>query len=436
MKILHYTLGYPPSRTGGLVGYAIDLMEQQISMGHQVISLHPGEINIFTKRTYIIKSKKEEKILKYKIINSLPLALFGGIATPEDFMTKVDPSIYYEFFNTIKPDIIHIHSLLGVHKEFFEVAKKLNIQIVFTSHDYFGLAPEPNFFLKERSYDRESTAENWYLASRGALGTKKLRMFQTRIYPLIRKLKKIITKVNKQNLQKEEIDSFDKKKVNKYQELKEYYKSIFYCVDMFHFNSTLAKEVFRFNLRQEIPHKVISITNNQIKLRKITKDTRGSKLRVAYIGPDKKYKGYFDFLRLTQIYPENDVEFHTFGYEPTKNNDNQLVIEHGRYNSSNIDTVFNSFDILVVPSLWKETFGLIVVEALSYNKIVFVSTNVGSKELVPSEWVFEDIEELEVKLKKIVDNKIEYLDQTEMVKTMKEHAYEIEGLYTDIIMKR
>ena len=29
MKILHYTIGFAPERTGGLVGYATDLMIEQ-----------------------------------------------------------------------------------------------------------------------------------------------------------------------------------------------------------------------------------------------------------------------------------------------------------------------------------------------------------------------------------------------------------------------
>lgn len=33
MKILHYTLGFQPSRTGGLVKYAEDLMNQQVEIG-------------------------------------------------------------------------------------------------------------------------------------------------------------------------------------------------------------------------------------------------------------------------------------------------------------------------------------------------------------------------------------------------------------------
>ena len=36
MKILHYTLGFQPSRTGGLVKYAEDLMNQQVESGYKV----------------------------------------------------------------------------------------------------------------------------------------------------------------------------------------------------------------------------------------------------------------------------------------------------------------------------------------------------------------------------------------------------------------
>lgn len=32
MKILHYTLGFPPLRSGGLVAYANDIMQEQINL--------------------------------------------------------------------------------------------------------------------------------------------------------------------------------------------------------------------------------------------------------------------------------------------------------------------------------------------------------------------------------------------------------------------
>ncbi len=41
MHILHYTLGFQPYRSGGLVRYAADLMQMQASMGHKIFCLVP-----------------------------------------------------------------------------------------------------------------------------------------------------------------------------------------------------------------------------------------------------------------------------------------------------------------------------------------------------------------------------------------------------------
>ena len=40
MRILHYTLGFQPYRSGGLVRYVSDLMLAQASMGHNVFALY------------------------------------------------------------------------------------------------------------------------------------------------------------------------------------------------------------------------------------------------------------------------------------------------------------------------------------------------------------------------------------------------------------
>ena len=46
MKILHYSLGFPPYRSGGLTKFCMDLMEQQIKDGHEVALLWPGAIKL------------------------------------------------------------------------------------------------------------------------------------------------------------------------------------------------------------------------------------------------------------------------------------------------------------------------------------------------------------------------------------------------------
>ena len=34
-----------------------------------------------------------------------------------------DFSVYETFLKKIKPDVVHIHTLMGIHKEFFDVTK-------------------------------------------------------------------------------------------------------------------------------------------------------------------------------------------------------------------------------------------------------------------------------------------------------------------------
>lgn len=48
MRILHYTLGLPPFRSGGLTRYASDLMEEQ-TKHNEVFHLYPGKVDFLIK---------------------------------------------------------------------------------------------------------------------------------------------------------------------------------------------------------------------------------------------------------------------------------------------------------------------------------------------------------------------------------------------------
>ena len=50
MKILHYSLGFPPDRRGGLTKYCIDLMVTQRKLEHDVAMLWPGDMGILVKK--------------------------------------------------------------------------------------------------------------------------------------------------------------------------------------------------------------------------------------------------------------------------------------------------------------------------------------------------------------------------------------------------
>lgn len=421
MKVLHYTLGFNPIRTGGLINYVTSLLKSQQQMGIEVVALYPDFVNMINKNTSI-KKKNSNDFIKFGIENSLPLPLFGGIKTPKDFIKTVDKDIYHDFLLRIKPDIIHVHSLMGIHKEFFESAISLNIPIVLTSHDYFGLAPEPNFYFDNHSYHNDNSLENWVLASKNALSTKKLRLFQTRMYPLFRKISKKINFKKENDVLNAE---FNEDILKDYKNLRKYYEDIFKMISFYHFNSSVSKTVYEKNLNFKINSKILSLSMDYIENNAGGRNEVTSlKENIAYIGPDKDFKGFSEFIKLTNILDSELYNFHTYGYLPQFKYDN--ITQHGKYKISDLNNIYKNIDYLIVPSLWKETFGLIVLEALSFNTTVIVSENVGAKDIVPKEFRYNKLEEIPSILAKNKKYKIN-------VKVMEQHTEELQKFYQEVI---
>lgn len=428
MKILHYTIGFSPERSGGLPLYAKDLMNEQITQGNQVFALYPGRINILRGTTYIKKNRRivVPKVDVYELVNSLPVPLFGGIKTPDDFMRKIDLKVYKIFLDSIDVDVIHIHTLMGLHKEFFQAAKQKKIKIIYTSHDYFGISPVPDFYFNGKSWDEANTNEFWNKIAITAIPTWELRIFQLSLYPKIRQI------VNKLRCTKKYLGNIKRLEFSKdtntvdFSRLRNYYESIFEIIDFFHFNSNVAKEVYFKNIPwlDEKKHEVISITNSSISKESDSKKVTNSIKKIAYIGPYQENKGFYEFIRFAEIHKDSDYEFLTYG-------DDQsflvpsYIINKGKYMHSELEKVFDSIDLVLVPSKWKETFSFITLEALSLGVEVWVSENVGAKLLLDQSKIFRSIEEITIP-KKIKQHPI-------LVKSIREHSDELIKIYESVV---
>ena len=55
---------------------------------------------------------------------------------------------------------------------------------------------------------------------------------------------------------------------------------------------------------------------------------------------------------------------------------------HDRSTYTELERIFDETDVLVAPSIWYETFGFTVLEALSYGVPVIISGNVGAKDIL------------------------------------------------------
>ncbi|OPJ65364.1 glycosyltransferase [Clostridium chromiireducens] len=418
MKILHYALGFPPYRTGGLTKYCTDLMIAQREQGHDVGLLWPGQIRVAFRKSSIKQGIDINWIHSFEIINPLPVALDEGIINVEMYMTKGNKEIYKDFLEKFSPNAIHIHTLMGIHKEFIIAAKELNIKTVFTTHDYYGICPKVTLFYNGSVCDNDHGCEDCINCNQTALSLKKIMLLQS---PMYRQMKNLsITKALRRKhrnqffeatgnvkcqLAQNEINS----RVEKYKQLREYYIDILKNIDVIHFNSSVSEMVYK---RYFIPKdgRVVNITHKGIADNRKKKKFNHGKLKITYLAPAKPYKG-FSVLKqaLDELWDEGNRNFELNMYSVTNKISPYMEIQDG-YNYEELESIFDKTDLLVAPSVCYETFGFTVLEALSYGVPVLVSENVGAKDIVLNpNWVIEASSVQE--LKNIINNiKIEDLE--------------------------
>ena len=443
MRILHYFLGFPPYRSGGLTKFAFDLMQGQVDKGHEVSALWPGQINFFFKGVKIRQKKSIRGISNYELVNPSPVPLLDGIRDAQAFTVRKDSNFFLSFLQEIKPQVIHIHTLMGLPKEFLEAAKELEIRTVFTSHDYFGLCPRATFFRDNKFCVEDNHCKNCVSCNAHALSTKKIVLLQSPLYRLLKDswlIKKLRT-YHKADISRKQQDSAkikirlnSNKHADDYLKLRLYYLQMFSLIDVFHFNSTLTESIYKKHLRPRTS-KVISITHKNIKdNRHLALDKKASaNLRLTYLGGIVSYKGFFVLKQaLDELWESGfkNFELHLFGHihKPAP----YMKWEGEKYSYGELENIFKNTDVLIVPSLWPETFGFTVLEALSYGVPVIVSENVGAKDIVKDAGLIakaDSVDELKTAILTMLKSLKKFHPENCEIKSWDSFLQEMENLY-------
>lgn len=221
--------------------------------------------------------------------------------------------------------------------------------------------------------------------------------------------------------------------MNDYQKLLDYYKKCFSLVDCFHYNSETSKEVFM----QYLPTskgQVVSITHGGIEDHRIRKVYGHDVLHIGFIGNSTPYKGLPLLISmLKDIGMSESWDLSVWGGGVGKHPSLPIYYK-GKFGTSTIADVYEAMDVLIVPSIWKETFSLVTLEALSYGVPVIVSDNVGAQDIVKlynPKFVYHSGDELKSLICEILSDKnllAEFNDKLLSSKwkySMEEHAKEI-----------
>ena len=387
MKILHYFLGFPPYRTGGLTKYSYDLMKSQVTDEQEVLALWPGQIKSYSAQPNMKERKKVEGIRSIELLNPLPISLDEGINEFEAFTKPCDIKIYMEFLNKEKPDVIHIHTLMGLHREFIQAANQLKIRIVFTSHDYFGICPKVTLYRYGECCDDDNDCRKCIQCNLHSLSLNKIQLMQSPMYRwakdtyVFKKLRKRPRSLFfGEDVLPDMPDGDVEATAKKYRDLRAYYVSMYESIDFIHFNSTVAEKVYK---KYMVPKnsRVVSITHQGIKKHSRRKKDTGKKVIIS-LAPAKPFKGW-NILKAAcdQIWVEDkSIELRVYSSVP--NLEPYMTVKENGFDQTELDQIMSEADMLVAPSIWYETFGFTVLEALSYGVPVIVSDHVGAKDIV------------------------------------------------------
>jgi len=453
MNILHYSLGFPPFRRGGMIKYCIDLIGEQRKAGYKVSLIWPGEIYSFGEKSKI-KERKKYSLSKgilcqnFELINPLPVPLLDGIQQTDAYMKKKSKIEYEKFFKKYSFDVLHIHTLMGLPVEFVETAKKNNVRVIYTSHDYFGLCPRGSLFFYDSYCKNRISCEDCETCNKNAISLKKICILQSRIYSIM-KDKKILRYMRKRHLKTVSMADNSNEISNsngnngKYVELRNYYVNILKMCDKIHFNSNLSRETYGEFFDIGNKGKVIGITHASISDKKQIKNKHDI-LNFAYLGPcaDSR-KGFFILKKaMDELYKTYNSRFKLHIFSPVSEERACYLVQHNPYKYEELDYIMESVDMVIVPSVWHETFGFTVLEALSYGVPVLVSENVGAKDLIVQgkNGLIAKMEkhDLEAYIEEVLKNPEllvkmnKYIVENQSIKTMNAHMIEVHNqLYCD-----
>lgn len=436
MNIVHYSLGFPPFRTGGMNKFVYDLMLCQLKQGNNISLLWPGRFNVFNKDTKIINSINNG-IYSYEIVNPNPVSYDEGINEVKNFIEEGNIETYIKLFEDIKPDVLHLHTLMGIHKSMVLAAKQLGIKVIYSAHNFFSICPIVTLFNGKQCCDKANEYIDCPLCNRNAISVNKLKLLQSPLYMFF-KDNYIFRLLRKRHRNRFLENNNDNKVVTKnnsddYKVLREYYDSILELVNVFHFNSNLTKDVFEKHM--SIGNStVIGLSHFDIKDNRKIKQFNNC-LRITYLGTQSKSKGYYYLINvLDKLSKEKDIRLNIC-FDPDSRRDYINIVKYKDYSS--LKNIFDITDVLIVPSIGYDTFGFVTAEAISYGVPVMISNHVGATDIVNSDCAIlfdiNDENDLYEKLKNLNNKQLadmnRYICETDII------INTIEDVSNDIMIK-
>ncbi len=342
--ILIVSNAYPPNFIGGAEIIAHNQAKALTRAGHQVVVLAGDTYS--GHRRYEVYEEHFEGICVYRI--RLGAENFGS-----DYVNFFNEQVNRAFTTLVeqyKPDVLHIHNIIGLSLGIIDIAKDYGMRVVITLHDHWGYC-----FKNTRLLSNNQPCEDIFACSKCMPALTGNQMF----IPM--------------------------------QARSDYFRYILKKVDVFISPSSYLAEKY---LEAGFPIEKMNTIWNGIDVEhyKNLKNVPSAKTRFTYVGYFGKHKGILTMLEAAASFCYKEkLEINLVGDGEEKEAYERFVKQHGLKNqvkfwgkvdNSQVKTVYEHTDIFFIASIWPENQPVSITEAMICGKPVIASQLGGNLELV------------------------------------------------------
>ena len=453
MRVLQVTNGFPPTATAGVEQYT-----HQLSRG--LSSRH--DIKIFCRESapdradYDLLDGRFDGLQVRRVVNDFQHAS----RIQAFYLDQRMEAIFKHTLNEWEPDLIHFQHCIGLSASLLKVAADAGIPHLLTLHDYWFICSRVQLFHRQGHicpgpaegvdcYDCAPSPDDLLFPLKG-----------TWIYQLLRKRlnehtkRRILGTLSKaaHRLPGTRRDLAR----SPYRERDAYMLSLLAQTPLILTPSRFVRDLYVSHGVPESRIQVMSLGLDLSPWRGMTPNQAnpGNGLRVGYLGALLRHKGVEILLRAFRRLkvPDATLAIHGFAMpgDPFISQVRRLVGEDpratlmDRYDQEDLPAILRNIDVVVVPSLWHETFSIVAREALLSGTPV-VASEVGALPeivehgqnglLVPAgdvDALHGALQRLSVERGLLARLQDGALHSSQQIKSREEHVLEVEQIYRSL----
>lgn len=374
MRILQVVHGFPPKQKAGTQIYTYYL-SKELSRKHDIHVFYPT-LDTTINENYTIRSFRRENLYLHELVipNKFAnkLKMFKNLFFIENYINKKIEQMFKELLEELKPGIIHFQHLIYLSTTLIDVAKKFNVPTVLTLHDYWFICPNEILF----RFDCNATCEGPEPYECHKCWTKKQSIVLSDIIYGNCHVPKFLTR------KPLELILRLLNPPEKFKKRYKYLKHLLLKVDKIIAPSKFLRELF---IKHGIPKEKIIYSENGYNLDLFTgfkKKKKEDKIIFGFVGGIYKHKGIDILIEAFNNIDYRNVELRIYGRcnsiylkNLKKKIKNPNIKFMGQF--EDVKEPYSEIDILVVPSIWPETGGPLVVKEAFATKTPVIASNIG-----------------------------------------------------------